>query len=79
MNEREMKNGANSDPQIEFCGNRQVLVEGCRGILEYEPETIKLNTGKYNIRLNGRELQLKHLAMGTVLVEGCLTGLEFMA
>lgn len=76
--ERERKGCRGSDPQIEFLGNRQVLVEGCGGILEYEPETVKLRTGKYNIRLNGRDLRLKHLTMGVILVEGCLTGLEFM-
>ena len=66
-----------SGPQIEFRNNRQVIVDGCRCILEYEPETVKLNVGSYNIRINGNCLALKNLTNQSVMIEGCISGLEF--
>ena len=64
-------------PQIEFRGNRQAIVEGCRNILEYEPETVKLDVGCYNIRMNGTGLKLRSMSDRCVMIEGCLSGLDF--
>lgn len=64
-------------PQIEFRDNKQVVVDGCKRIIEYEPETIKLHVGGYNIRINGSELALKTLSEKTVMIEGNIMGLEF--
>lgn len=74
-----MKEFTIQEPQIEFCGHREVTVFGCKAILEYEPETVKLNVGKYNIRLNGNGLVLKSLNPEAVMIAGTFTGLEFMA
>lgn len=64
-------------PQIEFRNNRQALVDGCKNILEYEPETIKLDVGCYNIRINGTGLELKNMSDKCIIIEGCISGLDF--
>lgn len=64
-------------PQIEFRNNRQALIDGCKNILEYEPETIKLDVGCYNIRINGTALELKNMSDRCVMIEGCISGLDF--
>ena len=63
--------------QIEFYGNTVVTVDGCKEILEYEPETVKLNVGRYNVRFTGKDLTLKNLTDKQITVEGCFYNLEF--
>ena len=66
-----------SVPYIELCGNSRVLVGQCDGILEYEPESIKLRAGKRQIRISGRGLDLCNLAERTVLIRGSVSDLAF--
>ncbi|MBQ1272879.1 MAG: YabP/YqfC family sporulation protein [Clostridia bacterium] len=64
-------------PLIELSGNSRVLVGSCEGILEYEPETVKLRAGKRFVRVNGRNLDLCTLTEHTVLIRGTLDSVEF--
>lgn len=64
-------------PPIELVGNSRVLVGACEGILEYEPETVKLRAGKRGVRINGRCLDLCNLAENTVVIRGIVDSLEF--
>lgn len=63
--------------QIELIGNRRVIVDGCRCILEYEPETIKLDLGAQNVRIVGQRLMLRGLSCRSVLIEGLVSTVEF--
>ena len=64
-------------PVIELMGNSRVLVGSCDGILEYEPETVKLRAGKRFVRINGRGLDLCNLTENTVVIRGIVDSLEF--
>lgn len=65
-------------PQIELSGNREAVVEGCQGILEYDENIIRLSTGKMSIRFTGRNLQIKVLTHTSAVVDGFITGIEFL-
>lgn len=65
-------------PQIEMAGNREALVDGCQGVLEYDENTIKLSTGKMSIKFTGRGLQIKVLTHTSAVVVGFITGIEFI-
>ncbi len=64
-------------PLIELSGNTRVWVGSCEGILEYEPETVKLRAGKRFVRINGRCLDLCSLTENAVLIRGMVDSVEF--
>ena len=33
-------------PRMEFCGNREVTIDGSKGVLEYDENLIRINMGK---------------------------------
>lgn len=68
----------NSVPQIELSGNREAVIDGCQGILEYDENVIKLATGKMSIKFTGRELHIKVLTHDSAVVDGFITGIEFI-
>ena len=51
-------------PQIEIDDRKSVVIEGCRRICEYENEAVKINVGKYNVRVIRKALRIKNLADG---------------
>lgn len=66
-----------SEPCIEFSGNREVLIEGSRGVLEYTPETVRINMPGMILSVYGRELNLRCISASALIVEGFMTGVEF--
>lgn len=63
---------------FEMNSNREVIVEGCRGILEYDENIIRINTGKMVTCFEGRCLTIKLLNSDSLIVEGFITGIRFI-
>lgn len=64
--------------QMEIAGNREAVITGCQGVLEYDENVIKLTTGKMSIRFMGRGLQIKVLTHDSAVVTGFITNIEFI-
>lgn len=64
-------------PCIEFSGNREVLIEGSKGVLEYSPDSVRVNTGGMVLSFSGRELNLRCISESALIIDGFLTGLTF--
>lgn len=65
-------------PFIELRGNREALIEGCKGILEYDTQVIRVNTGSMVVSFCGRGLNIKCLTVSSLIVEGYITSVEFV-
>ena len=72
------QNALSGVAQIEIAGNREAVIDGCQGILEYDENVIKLSAGRMSIRFSGRGLQIKVLTHDSAVVEGFITGIEFI-
>ena len=62
---------------VELCGNREALIDGCQGIVEYNEEAIRLNITKGQLKIWGRGLQIACLAEEGMIVRGYIMGLEY--
>ena len=64
-------------PQIELSGNREAVIEGCQGILEYDENIVRLNLGKMIVRFTGLDLTIKCMNGESSIVSGTITAIEF--
>lgn len=62
---------------IELSGNKEVIIEGCCGVLEYSDSIIALNTGRLTVRVCGCELTIVSMQNGQVIIKGTITGLDY--
>lgn len=62
---------------IEMSGNREVIIEGCQGVLEYSDSVIALNTGRLTVRICGCELSIVSMQNGQAIIKGIITGLDY--
>ncbi len=62
---------------IEMSGNREVIVEGCIGVLEYSEKTIALNTGKLTVKLCGCDMTIISMQGSQAIIKGVITCVEF--
>lgn len=64
-------------PHIEAEGNREIIVDGCKGILEYAEDRIKINTGSLIICFKGTELIVKSYSEVSIVLTGNIISVEF--
>lgn len=62
---------------IELCGNREAIVEGCRGVLEYNDCSVALNTGKLTVRFCGSDLTISAMQDSSAIIKGTITCIDF--
>ena len=62
---------------IELNGNREAIIEGCQGVLEYGDRAIALNTGRLTVRICGYELTVVSMQNGQAIIKGVITCVDF--
>ncbi len=72
------KDMVNVSPYLEFISNREVTLDGCKGILEYRQDAIRINTSKMVVSFKGRGLNIKCLTTTSVIISGYITSVEFL-
>lgn len=66
-----------NEPSLEFFSNREVTVEGSRGVLSYSEEQIRVNTEGMTMCFFGRDLNLKCISPSALVISGFIVKLEF--
>lgn len=64
-------------PYIEVHGTGEMVVEGCKGILDYEGNLVRLSVGKFAVTVLGDELEITHFNDGSCTVAGIIKNIGF--
>ena len=64
-------------PAIQIRGNREIIIDGCTGLLSYSQENILLETRYCRICIHGRSLNLNNLAKNILAIRGFIKNVEF--
>jgi sporulation protein YqfC len=65
-------------PKIIIIGYSQMLIENHRGVIEYTPKKIRLNSGIGVIKIEGTDLNLKSIATDDIIVTGKIKTVNFI-
>lgn len=66
-----------SAPCIELSGNREAVLEGSRGVLEYTPQIVRVNAVGMVVTFRGRQLDLRCISPSALIIGGFITAVEF--
>lgn len=64
-------------PKIEMNGNREAVIDDCRGIIEYYENRIKINLGKGTVTFSGSGLHIGCMSENSAVITGCIQTVEF--
>ena len=64
-------------PAIQIRGNREIIIDGCTGLLSYAQDNILLETKYCRIRIYGRALNLNNLTKNILAIRGFIKNVEF--
>lgn len=65
-------------PHLTLIGERELYLEGYRGILSYSREEIHVDGGKWVLRVQGRSLEIRAMREGEVRLVGRIDRLELV-
>lgn len=57
-------------PKISLLGNKECLIENCKGIIQYENEKIRLKTIIGEAVVEGKNLHINEIGEGELLITG---------
>lgn len=63
---------------LEMNGNREIIIDGCKGILEYDENVIKINTSDIILSFIGRNLSIKCMTSESLIIKGYIVSIEFI-
>ncbi len=62
---------------VDLLSNKEALINGCRGIIEYSDCDVKVNCGSLIIAFEGSDLSIKALSVEEITVKGEILKIEF--
>lgn len=65
------------DSHIEINNNCEVLIEGCRGIIEYSDTKIRVSVGQQAVSVMGTELTVRNMFTHVIVIVGRISGIEY--
>lgn len=65
------------EPKIEMLGNREIIIDGCKGVVEYSENNIKLSLGESVLSLSGDSLVIKSFDNSVVVISGQICEISF--
>ena len=63
---------------IELNGNRELSIDGCRGILDYDMNLMKINCGKMVLKVAGRNMTIRCMTHDSMIIDGFILSVEFI-
>lgn len=63
--------------RIELLSNKQAVIDGCKGILEYSDCCIRLSADRMILKFTGTNLEIKCLTDQSAVIEGFLLTVEY--
>lgn len=77
MGIKDLKNKAFAVGNTTLYGNKEIIVDGCKSVLDYGESFIKLNIGEKNLKISGGGLVVSSYIYEQAHIKGEIVSLEF--
>ena len=68
-----------NEAKIEMLGNREIIIDGCKGVIDYDENTIKLNIGDLALCLVGTDMVIESFDSGVAIIRGRFAEISFVS
>jgi sporulation protein YqfC len=64
-------------PKLTMIGNSGLIIENYKGVIQYDDNKVRINTGVGVIKVSGENLIIKEITSENIMMEGVITIIEF--
>ena len=68
---------AGNKVKLEIHSNRQAILEGCQGVVEYNSDLVTLKCGKQTVSLIGTDFEILSFFDDMIVICGRISSVEF--
>lgn len=65
-------------PKLTMIGNKDIVIENYKGIVEYDESRVRINTGIGVIKITGDRMAIREITSEDIMVIGNIVSLEFL-
>lgn len=65
-------------PKLTLIGNRDLMIENYKSVLEYDAGILRINTGSGIIRIAGSDLSIREITSEDIVISGMVRSVEFI-
>ncbi len=66
------------EPRIELTGNREIIIDGCKGVVEYTENNIRISLLENVLSLSGDNLLIQSFDNDVVIINGKISDIDFL-
>lgn len=74
----EFKKNLQKHSDIQVTDDKQIVIDGCRRVVEYNENHIKLELSSMGISVVGMRLKMKNFSIGGVVINGQIHSITFI-
>ena len=75
----DFKKSRQKHSDIQITDNKEIVLDGCRRVVEYNENHIKLELPSMGISIVGMQLKMRNFSIGGVLIKGQIHSLTFIS
>lgn len=64
---------------IQITDNREIVLDGCRRVVEYNENHIKLELPSTGVSIVGMQLKMRNFSIGGVIIKGLIHSVTFIS
>lgn len=65
------------EPRIEMTGNHEIIIDGCKGVVEYTENNIRISLGESVMSISGDSLVIQSFDNDVVIINGQISDIDF--
>lgn len=73
-----VKNEITTNSSIEVISNRSAVIQGTKGILEYNDDLIRISLDDFEVQFYGTKLTIQCLSQDSLEIKGTINRIEYV-
>lgn len=73
-----VKEEISSKSQIELISNKEAVIQGTKGIIEYSDELIRVSLEDFEVQFYGQKLNIECLSQDSLEIKGIIYRIEYV-
>ena len=75
----DFKKSRQKQSDMQITDNKEIVLDGCRRVVEYNENHIKLELPSMGVSIVGMQLKMRNFSIGGVIIKGQIHSITFIA
>ncbi|HAN10152.1 MAG TPA: sporulation protein YqfC [Clostridiales bacterium] len=64
-------------PLATIVGNEEIVIENYKAVLDYKPDTIRINTKIGHVKISGKNMNIKYIRKDEIFITGIIKNIQY--